>query len=189
MNGLHHISIYRINTECEPKTDNQLQLTLKIDIKWQNRQKSVIFLIYWITFWWHLCMNCSFCQFWGIYGGIHGMFVLNQLYWKSNRIRIKKLTLCSTICYILFYWLAVWLVANRLLFCLLLNCIRFETPMIPKQKIEIQYSEHLSFRWVLNRPARSVKVSEGNILGPYSVHNRASTTILPTYTIGNVFIS
>ena len=70
---LQDISIYRINIECEPKTDyeqclNQHQITSKIDIEWRNRQRSVWLLRYWITFWWNLCKNCSFFfQFWGIF--------------------------------------------------------------------------------------------------------------------------
>ena len=98
---LHDISIYQIDIECEPKTDyeqclNQYWIILKIDIKWQNRQKSVWFLKYWITFWFNLCKDCSFCQFWGIFGGILGMFaqtnyIRNQI-WKSwYRIGLKKL--------------------------------------------------------------------------------------------------
>ena len=86
---LHNISIYRIVIECEPKMDyekclNQHWITSKIDIEWQNCQKSVWFLKYWITFWWNLCENCSFCQFWGVFGGILRMFARNQLYQKSN---------------------------------------------------------------------------------------------------------
>ena len=43
---LHNISIYRIDIECEPKTDyeqclNQHRITSEIDNQWQNRQKSV----------------------------------------------------------------------------------------------------------------------------------------------------
>ena len=86
---LHYYSIYLIDIKCEPKPDyeqclNQHWITSEIDIEWRNRQKSVWFLRYWITFWWNLCKNCSFCQFWGIFGGILGMFVLNQIYPKSN---------------------------------------------------------------------------------------------------------
>ena len=44
------ISIYQTNIECEPKTDyehclNQQQITSKIDIELQNRQKSGCFKI------------------------------------------------------------------------------------------------------------------------------------------------
>ena len=110
---LHDISIYLIDIECEPKTYyeqclNQHRITSKIDIEWWNRQKSVWFLRYWINFWWNLCKNCSFSQFWGIFGGILGMFALNQLYRKSNlksryRIELKKLTSCSTMSEVVYY--------------------------------------------------------------------------------------
>ena len=69
---LQDILMYRIDIECEPKTDyeqcsNQHRITSKIDMEWQNRQRSVWFLRYWITFWKNSCKNCSFCQFWGIF--------------------------------------------------------------------------------------------------------------------------
>ena len=79
---------FNISNRHRMWTQNLLRTMLKpaskIDIEWWNRQKSVWFLRYWITFWWNLCKNCSFCQFWGIFGGILGMFALNQLYRKSN---------------------------------------------------------------------------------------------------------
>ena len=106
---LHNILIYRLNIECEPKTDsekclNQHRITSEIDVGWWNQQKLVSFLRCWITFWWNLYKNCSFCQFWGIFGGILGMFALNQLpwyienrIWKSRyQIELKKLTSRST---------------------------------------------------------------------------------------------
>ena len=75
---LHDISLHWIEIECDPKTDyeqclNQHRITTK-SISTQNCPKLVWVLKYWITFWWNLCKNCSFCQFWGIFGGIHGMF-------------------------------------------------------------------------------------------------------------------
>ena len=61
---------------------DQHRITAKIGIKWQNRQKSVWFLKYWVTFWWNSCWSCSICQFWGMFGGIFGKFMLSQLYRK-----------------------------------------------------------------------------------------------------------
>ena len=111
---LHDISIYRIDIKCEPKTDyekrlNQPQITSKIDIEWHNRQKSVWFLRCWISFWWNLCRNCSFCPFWWILVVFLGCsretnYIENRIWKGRYQIELKKLTSSSTTLCMLNTW-------------------------------------------------------------------------------------
>ena len=72
---LHDISIYRPDIECEPKTDyeqclNQHRIKAKIDIEWRNHLSIGLIFKILNNILMKFMQKCSFCQFWGIFGGI-----------------------------------------------------------------------------------------------------------------------
>ena len=83
------------------------------DIELKFRPKSVSFFNYRDALFWNLWKTCSLNKSGGVFGGLLGLFALNQSYQKIEFERAdiesnpKKLTLCSIILELMTAWLTV----------------------------------------------------------------------------------